>query len=456
MSIKFVEKQHIDDDLAADFAKRLSVSVETAKLLLMRGFDTPEKVDEFFYPKLENMSNPYNIANMDKCVERLRQAFDKNETVVIYGDYDCAIFYFYFKKFIPNVFYYVPNRNEDGYGITINALDELIETKKPHLFISVDCGITAVNEVAHLKSRGVDVIITDHHEPQKEIPDCIVVNPKIERKGFCDFCGAGIALKVVEAIGGRDACLEYIGFAATATIADIVPMVGENRIIAYYGLQRMNGPYCTKTANIFKDVLKLNKITSQDIMYKIAPRLNAPGRVGNVNTIMRLFFEDDLKTSYDIYYEIDRDNELRKKKCEEIVAQIKRKIADCDLSKQKIILLYDEKWEPGILGIAAAKLTDMFNRPAILFSPKNGELKGSARSIKTINLFDCLSKFSDMFVSFGGHSSAAGLTILEEKFEEFSEKINKYISETYSDDSFVPVYEYDLEISVEYATCFQA
>jgi Single-stranded DNA-specific exonuclease len=246
MSVNFVKRCAIDEVLAARLSSELGVPIDMARLLISRGVSDKASAEEFLNPSVDYLSNPFEIKGMAEAIERIKQAVNADESVVIYGDYDCdgicaiSILYNYLKDYIKNLNYYVPNRHKEGYGLHNISIDSVMASYKPNLIITVDCGINSASEVEYIKACGADVIVTDHHEPQAVLPNCIIVNPKVEKKGFYDYCGAGVAFKLVEALAGREKALEFIGLAAVATIADIVPLVEENRIIAKVGLDRIN------------------------------------------------------------------------------------------------------------------------------------------------------------------------------------------------------------------------
>lgn len=427
-------------------AKKFGVSEAFLALLFARGL-TEETIPAFLKPSLDDMCSPFSIDSMQVAVDRVRLAVEKQETVLIFGDYDCdgigaiAILALYLRD-KTKVKYFIPNRLTDGYGLNVGVLKNLIHDKKPDLVITVDCGITSVEEVDYLRAQGIDVIVTDHHEPQQNLPNCIVVNPKVKKEGFYDFCGAGVALKLVEALGGRAEMEKYLDIAAISTIADVVPLMRDNRVIAYFGLQKL-----LKTPRRgIKELLGTDKLTSSQIMFKLAPRINAAGRLGCAMKAVELFLEDDVYVLRALASELTSDNQRRQDICEAVVNDAKEMLRGLDFNSTRIIILGSENWEAGVLGIAAARLVEEFKCPALLFSKANGECRGSARSIKAINIFDELSAFSDLFISFGGHAQAAGVTLSEENFEKFKRKLNEIIVAKYDYTEFLPSVEYDLEI----------
>lgn len=454
MTVECIQRGKVNYEIVDFLSKKFNISKQAAEILSLRGYCDEKSVVEFFSPSLDMLSDPFLINGMRDAKFRIEQAIQKNQCVVIYGDYDCdgicavTIIQSYLKKFIPSVFYYVPNRKDDGYGLHNITIDGVIESYNPDLLITVDCGITSFSEVEYIKSKGIDVIVTDHHEPREQIPDCIVVNPKLQENIFNQFCGAGVALKIVEALGGREVVNDYICYAAIATIADIVPLIDENRIIAKLGLERLNKK-TSKASKIFMERMNISKLTAHDVMYKLAPRMNAAGRMGDARKTVEYLLSDDDAFMNSVIDSTEIDNQNRQKLTDQITKSVLDKLKKYDLVKNRFIILYDKSWDSCVLGIVAARISEMFWRPVVLFcEEEGGVLRGSARSIKRINLFECLSVFSNYFKSFGGHSAAAGISIKKENFGKFFKEINDYVLKNYPDNLFYPHIEYDIPISV--------
>lgn len=428
------------------FAKELGISENFMRVLLMRGI-TKDNARSFIHPSLDDMVSPFSINGMKEAADRLAHAIKNREKVLVFGDYDCdgigavSILTLYLRDKL-DVKYFIPNRITDGYGMTVDALKGIISKRRPNLVITVDCGITSVEEVEYLKSEGIDVIVTDHHEPQDVLPDCIIVDPKVQKTGFYDFCGAGVALKLVEAMAGRAEMTKYLDIAAISTIADVVPLLGDNRVIAYYGLKQIT----SSPRKGIKALIGTDRLNSHDVMFHLAPKINAAGRISSAMKAVDIFLEDDIFVLRALADELDRDNQLRQSICENVVNEATAMLKGVDFNRMGIIILAGEKWEAGVLGIAAARLVEEFKFPTILFSKSNGILKGSARSIKAVNIFETLSEFSDLYVSFGGHAQAAGITIEEKNFDEFVAKMNEAVLKKCSADEFLPKFEYDMEI----------
>lgn len=412
-----------------------------------------DELHDFLHPSLEKMSSPFVYDGMKEAAERIRLAIQRKEKVLIYGDYDCdgicaiSTLMLYLKDKL-DVFYFIPDRNKDGYGISIDALEKILSKHSPTLVITVDTGITAVDEIEYLKSRGIDTIVTDHHEPQERIPDCIVVDPKVARKGFYDLCGAGVALKLVEALGGREEACKYLDVVAIATIADVVPLKDDNRIIAYYGLKQIT----TSPRKGVKMLLDQDKISAQDVMFRLAPRMNAAGRLNSAMKVVGLFLESDYFLLRTLTEELARDNSQRQDLCEKAVAEAKNMLKGADFENMGIIALYSDSWEPGILGIACARLVEEFKRPTVLFAKNGDELRGSARSVPSVNIFELFSSLSNYFTGFGGHAQAAGVSMSVDQFDSFVKAANdKLMTEhTYDDFTHEIVCEMELPIDTDF------
>lgn len=434
MRLNYIKRVKTDTPQSENFSKEFS------SLLAERGIDD---VKAFINPSIDDMSDPFAIDGISEAVERLKSA--ENESVLIYGDYDCdgicatVILYKTLLNRVKNLNYFIPDRNLDGYGLSVNALEKLLKKYSPDLVITVDCGITSVNEVEFLKERGVDVIVTDHHEPQEQLPDCIKINPKIKKESFADYCGAGVALKLAEALSSREKIKPLLELAAIATIADIVPLRGENRVIASLGLNSIK-------RNPSKAIKRLigKSVSSYEIMFKTAPKINAAGRMDNAMKAVEMFLCDDDFIIDGIAKELEFNNVQRQIKCEEAFEDSIKMLNGQNFDNIGFIVLFSENWEAGILGIAASRLVEKYRRPCLLFSKKGDVLKGSARSIADINLFEMLKEVSGHFLSFGGHAMAAGVSISFDEFETVKALLNQKAL-AYGCKTFLEKVYYDFE-----------
>nr|MDE5602058.1 DHH family phosphoesterase [Clostridia bacterium] len=320
-------------------AKALGISDTFMRLLVGRGMKE-DALASFLKPSVDGLSSPFEIDGMNEAVARVKLAVERGEKILVFGDYDCdgicavSILMLHLRD-KANITYFIPDRGRDGYGMSVSTLERIISAQKPNLVITVDCGITAVEEAKYLKAQGIDLIVTDHHEPQAEIPDCIVVDPKVKKSGFYELCGAGVALKLVEALSSREEACKYLDIAAIATIADVVPLKDDNRIIAYYGLKQMS----TSPRKGVKMLLDKDAVTSHSIMFHLAPRMNAAGRINSAMKVVGLFLETDYFMLKSLADELARDNALRQELCESTVREAKEMLHGVDFSEVGIILL---------------------------------------------------------------------------------------------------------------------
>lgn len=446
----------IDDDVINKIATKNKLNKTLVELLYSRGFTTETDILNFLHPSLENFYDPFLMKGMKQAVERLNRAIENEEKVVIYGDYDadgicaCAILSLYLSSRGLNVYTHIPNRVGDGYGLSIESVEKIIDSAIPDLILTCDCGISGAEEVAHAIDLGVDVIITDHHEVSSLVPECIVVNPKqIDCKYPYNYlCGAGVALKLVEAMGGMEAAKEYFDIASIATIADLVPLLDENRLIVQLGLKQLEERKNLGLKLLFKQQGLGQIISSSDIAYKIAPRINAAGRMGDAYRAFELLTTTDLVRASILVAEINEDNAKRKSVCDELYNEAIIDLQYEDLSRERAIILSHPSWEKGITGIVAARLAGDFRRPSFVLVSSGDAYKGTSRSIPNINIYDLLTSVSDLLVEFGGHSQAAGFSIKKERIPEFKVRVNKYL-EQFPEKLFEPNLEYDLCINCE-------
>lgn len=439
-------------------SEKLGLNKKLVELLILRGYDNIDSINVFLHPDADNLYPPESMLGMTECCERIRQAIENKEKIVVYGDYDAdgicasAILSLYLSTCGLEVHTHIPDRLGEGYGLSVESIERIIDETMPDLIITCDCGISAIEEVELAKDLGVDIIVTDHHEVGENKPDCIVVNPhQTECKyPFKDLCGAGVALKIVQALGGVEAADNYFDLAAIATIADLVSLTDENRLIVQFGLERM-----TKSKNFgilaLLDALKLKTVTSSDIAFKIAPRINAAGRMGSAYRAFELFTSDDPAVVAEMLEQIMQANTDRKTLCDEIYAQALTILRNEDLVKNRAIILSSECWEKGVTGILAARLVNDFKRPAFILVKNDDEYKGTCRSIDGINIYEILSKNSDLLKEYGGHNQAAGFTIMPENIEEFKSRV---YSELASVDisAFIPSLKYDMELDANDVT----
>ena len=434
--------------------QKFGVSKDVAELLLLRELNSDAEIAKFLNPQITDMHDPYLFNDMDKVVARIKKAIENKESVLIFGDYDVDgitssyILLDYFRSVGLDVNTFLPNRYSDGYGLTRDAVDYVLNTFKPSLIITVDCGISGYEEVEYIKSKGVDIIVTDHHDCPEILPKCLVIDAKIpnQRYPFRELCGAGVALKVVEALAGRDTALKYLPVCAIATVSDIVPLIDENRIIVKMGLDKPMSAYPDGLVALAKELKLSNKLTSQEVSFKLAPKLNAAGRMGDANHSLRLYIERDRNEIKKLITKLLEYNTERQDLCNIVYADCIAELKKVNLANQKVIVLAKKNWSIGILGIVAARIAEEFNRPTFLLGEEGGFFKGSCRSIDGMNIHELLTKLSDILTSFGGHTMAAGMTIAIDKIDEFRNRLNTLVNQMYPEEFFAPYYSYDLDI----------
>lgn len=444
---------------AKKISKQLAISVDLAYLLVQRGLDTAEKAKNFLYPSINELTSPYEYFGMKEAVEKISGHIEKGHKIVVYGDYDCdgisavTILMRAFGGRNIDINYYIPVRQEEGYGLNCEAIDKIVNELNPDLLITVDCGITAIKEVEYALQKGLDVLVTDHHTIGSELPDCIVIDPCFNPQ-LTQLCGAGVAFTLVRALFGEEYALRFIDVCAIATVADIVPLVGDNRTIVKYGLETIRKGRAKVGINelIYKAGLDKRHVTSYDIGFKIAPRLNAAGRLSVAHSSVNLLMTEDATIASFIAEELSMRNTERQDIGKQISNEAMQLLYGYDFGKNHVIVLNGKTWNEGVIGISAAKIAEYFNMPTILLTEgADGVIKGSARSISGINIVEHIATQKDLLSGFGGHAMAAGLSMPKENFAKFFEGINEKASK-FSDDIFKRKVSYEAEIPVKNIT----
>lgn len=419
-------------------AKQTGLTEHIMRILYARGVDTAEKIERFMNPSRKNFLSPFLMSGMKEAVEMLTEARDEGKTVVVFGDYDAdgvcasAIMSHALKTFGIEAHVFVPER-ADGYGLSETAIDRIFDECQPELFVTVDCGISCAKEAQYIYELGADVIITDHHELPERLPDCVIVNPKLDDDyPYDNLCGAGVAFKLACALIGERA-YEYLDFAALATVADSVPLLGENRDIVTEGLKLFND----RPRSCFSALLgkTYDEITAQTLAFTVAPRINAAGRMGDAQAAFRLFTAEDESEILALATKLCAYNIERQKCCDELYAAAKAKLNEKG-AYGYVIMLSDESWNSGFVGIVAARIAEEYNRPTLLFVHHGDMLKGSARSIESVNIFSALRGCSKYIDEFGGHAQAAGINIKAENFDKLEAALNSEIEKTYTFQDF--------------------
>ena len=414
----------------------------SARLLVKRGYDTADKAMAYMDPDFSDFYDPFGLPDMQKAVDRLLKAREQGEKVCIYGDYDAdgttavSILMRYFKAIGIEAFYQIPNRLEEGYGMNIPALEAVIKAGAS-LIVSVDNGIAAHEQVDYCNEQDVDVIVTDHHECQGEVPRALaVVDAKREDSSypFSELCGAGIALKMVMALDSvleLDSDLqEYIECAAIATVADIVPLKSENRIIASLGIDYLNTSPVNLGIRALIEVSELKRVNAGNIGFVIAPKINAAGRLGEAGKVVELYLTQDEVQAAEIAAYLSMENRKRQDIEQEILELAKAQVEQQHLDEQGIMVVAGDGWHPGVIGIVASKLQETWYHPVVVIGiDEKGMGKGSCRSVEGFNIFEALQSCAELFTTFGGHEQAAGLSIPAEDIPQFAEKVNAYAAE---------------------------
>ena len=449
-----------------ELSKKINISPEISQILNNRGINDEKDAEIFMNPSLEYLRDPFLMKDMKKATERIKKAIENKERIYIYGDYDVdgvsstSILYIYFKSIDYPVKYYIPNRLEEGYGINEDAIRK-ISNDGCDLIITVDCGITSVNEVGLANELGIDVIITDHHECQSDVPDAYaIVNPKQDdcNYPFDMLCGCGVAFKMIQALTDEEefktSMFDYLEVVTLATICDIVPLIDENRIIVKNGLKLMKEGKNLGLRELIKVCgIETSKIGSSHIGYSVGPRINASGRLGHSYLGVQLFttdLEDEAKEIANILEAKNIERQMIEskmyKEAEDVISSSE------NYKDDKVLVVAKEGWQHGIIGIVASKLTEKYYKPTILLTIEDGEATGSARSIKGFSIFDALVSCKDLMNKFGGHEQAAGLALNAENIEELRKRVNKIADYNLNKDDLIENIKVEYELEEESAT----
>jgi len=455
--------QYCDCDRIDEIAREAGISRLTAGILCDRGLDTPGKIREFYAPDRKSFHNPFLMKDMDKAVRLLREAFDKQEKITIYGDYDTdgvtatAILLTYLQTVGAQADYYLPSRQSDGYGLHKSALDD-IAASGTKLLITVDCGISNIAEIAYARSLGLKVIVTDHHEPQEVLPEAeAVVNPKCSPDyPFDSLCGAGVALKLVQAMGDQAVADAALDLAALGTVADLVHLQGENRAIVTMGLRVMNENLrCGIRALVDVSGLTGQSLSAGHLGFQLGPRINAGGRMDSSMKSVEMLVTEDYDSAYAIAMDLDANNSERRRVEQEMLEDAEKMLDEsCCLCDRRGIVLWNRSWAPGVLGIVASRLQERFHRPVVLLGGAEGgeTFYGSARSVPDLNLVELLRVCSEHLLRFGGHAQAAGMEVAdEEEAARFARDLEDAL-ESYPEELFLPYHYYDAQTDLSEIT----
>lgn len=442
-------------------ANEVGVHPALGHLLFQRGFTTPQEAKRFFRPQLTDLHDPFLMNDMQEAVDRLNEAMIRKERIMVYGDYDVdgctavALVYKFLRDFYPNVDYYIPDRYDEGYGVSKKGVEFAAESGVS-LIIVLDCGIKAIEEIAYAKELGIDFIICDHHVPDAELPCAVaILNPKREdnRYPYTDLSGCGVGFKFMQAFAQSNG-IEFnqlhqlLDLCVISIASDIVPIMGENRILAYHGLRILN----SKPSVGLRAVCEIcgvgdREVTMNDIIFKIGPRLNASGRMQNGKEAVQLLVERNPAEALELANLIDQYNDARKdldKQMTEEAIEMAKQTPGID--DHRSVVIYNETWHKGVIGIVASRLTELYYRPAVVLTHSEGIATGSARSVSGFDVYSAVQHCADLLENFGGHTYAAGLSLKVEHVEEFKQRFEAYVSEHILDEQTQPTLDIDAQL----------
>jgi single-stranded-DNA-specific exonuclease len=460
MEKRWVIKERGDSAVIKRLAGALGVSESLANLMVQRNITNPEEASTFFNPSLEYIHDPFMMKDMNKAVDRLSTAIKRNEKILVYGDYDVdgttavALVYSFLKEQYSNVEYYIPDRYKEGYGVSLMGIDFAYKNNCK-LLITLDCGIKAIEKIRYASSKGIDVIVCDHHYPGEEIPKALaVLDPKQPGCSYPykELSGCGVGFKLIHAyskimgIPFSDIS-HYLDLVAVSIASDIVPITGENRILAYFGLKQLNESPRTGLKEIIKEAEVSRALTVEDVVFKIGPRINAAGRMESGSKVVELLISDDIALAAGISKEINNFNIERRSIDRVITSEAMRMISEDQRTlNAKTTVLYNPDWKKGVIGIVASRLIEIYYRPTVILTESNGFATGSARSVQGYDLYQAIESCSDLLESFGGHMYAAGLTLKKENIKPFIERFEQYVNSTITEDQLVPRVFIDTEL----------
>ena len=451
-------------DTIRQLSKELSIDFSLSKLLIQRGIDDFGKAKKFFRPSLKDLHDPFLLKDMEFAVSRIEKAIENQENILVYGDYDVdgttsvSMVSSYLKTITPNINTYIPDRYKEGYGVSYQGIDFAVD-HNISLIIALDCGIKAIEKVAYAAQKTIDFIICDHHKPGDQIPKAVaVLNPK---RNDCSYpykelCGCGVGFKLIQAIASKrnqriDDLTQYLDLVATAIAADIVPITGENRVLAYYGLQVIN----TNPRNGIKALIhqvNKNKLTITDVVFIIAPRINAAGRIKHANYAVELLTEMNFDTAIEFAASINLFNLERKELDKKITYEALQQIESADEKENFSTVVYSENWHKGVIGIVASRLIETYYRPTLVFTKSGDKLAASARSVRGFDVYDALQKCTEFIDQFGGHKYAAGLTLDPKNYSAFKNKFEEVVKTSIDKKLLTPEITIDSELELSEVT----
>ena len=442
----------------------LQVNEVVATLLLQRGIETYEAAKTFFRPSLDDIHDPFLMKDMDIAVARIAKAIANDENIMVYGDYDVdgttsvALVSSYLKTIYPNVATYIPDRYEEGYGLSFQGID-FAEDNDISLIITLDCGIKAVDKVAYASEKKIDIIICDHHRPGNELPKAVaVLDPKRDdcNYPYDELCGCGVGFKLIQALGSKrgqtiEDLVPYLDLVATAIAADIVPLTGENRTLAHFGMQVINSAPRAGIKAI-TDQLKKKQLTITDVVFIVAPRINAAGRISQGLHAVELLTENDQEVAKQYAASIETYNMERRTLDQEITKEAFQQIEELEEQERFSTVVYNENWHKGVIGIVASRLIETYYRPTLVFTKSGDKLAASARSVKGFDVYNALEQCQEHIIQFGGHKYAAGLTLKEENYQAFKDAFEEVVKNSIDKNLLTPEILIDKEIALKEIT----
>lgn len=458
--MRWTLKPKPNPEIVKQLQQSLNVDEVIATLLVQRGIETFEEANHFFRPSLEHLHDPYLMKDMDKAVTRILQAIEDGENILVYGDYDVdgttsvALMSSYLKTKTATVATYIPDRYDEGYGVSYKGID-FADDNDFSLIIALDCGIKAIDKIEYAKEKGIDFIICDHHRPGNQVPNAVaVLDPKQENCNYPykELCGCGVGFKLIQALAEKfdetlNDLIPYLDLVATAIGADIVPITGENRVLAYFGLQVVNA----QTRAGFKAIInqiKKDELTITDVVFIIAPRINAAGRMKHGQYAVDLLTENDLQAAIQYAAEIEAFNNDRRDADQNITQEALELIKDDKEENRLTTVVYKSHWHKGVIGIVASRLIETYYRPTLVFTKSGDKLAASARSVSGFDVYNALQSCAEHIEQFGGHKYAAGLTLKEENYEAFKQAFEGEVSKTIDKNLLTPEIKVDLSISL--------
>lgn len=459
---KWVLREPSDPEKIDRLATEVGIDKVLADLLIKRGVETFAQARSFFRPSLDNLHDPFLMKDMDVAVERLHRAVVSGESILVYGDYDVdgttavALLYSFVRRFTDKVDFYIPDRYDEGYGVSFKGIDYAVESGAG-LIVTLDCGIKAIDKVEYAASKGIDMIICDHHLPEDSLPAAVaVLDPKREdcHYPFDDLSGCGVGFKLVQAYSARygvpfETLVPLLDLLVVSIASDLVTMVGENRILAHFGLKQLNENPCTGLqAMINLSSLEPGHVSIDDIVFKIGPRINAAGRMETGRLAVELLTSRSLSEAMQIGEKINESNNERKNIDREITQEALDMVqtGNC-LCNGSAMIVYNPQWNKGVVGIVASRLVEAYYKPTVVLTKSNGFVSGSARSISGFDLYGAIESCADLLENFGGHVYAAGLTLKEENLPEFARRMDEYISAKIETEMMTPVIEVDSKLN---------